>query len=309
MSLNNLIGEDIKLMRARYNEALELQGVPCLYMYPSLNGTNEQSESVIDQYSLPIETQIFFEGSPKVKTFKRFGWVVENDRDLPFLIHCSFDLPHVQRDSIFKIAGQYTELPERVFKVTEISYDIQAPDHIVCQVVPVYDKQAVGRTKGEISRTFNKSSHFLKQDVDYRGKTFTSSDKYRRKGQVIDSIYYGNLIGVNNGASMLSLKGQDIQLTRGDSAYFNLQITQNGGTNYKRQKGDKLVFTIKRSYNSEFSYLEKEIPNLALIIDPKDTESLDYGNYWYDIELTTSDGAVYTVVGPARFIVREEVTF
>lgn len=296
-------------MRARYNEALELQGVPCIYMYPNLNGTNEQSESVIDQYSLPIETQIFFEGSPKVKTFKRFGWVVENDRDLPFLIHCSFDLPHVQRDSIFKIAGQYTELPERIFKVTEISYDIQAPDHIVCQVVPVYDKQAVGRTKGEISRTFNKSSHFLKQDVDYRGKAFTSSDKYRRKGQVIDRIYYGNLIGVNNGASMLSLKGQDIQLTRGDSAYFNLQITQNGGTNYKRQKGDKLVFTIKRSYNSEFSYVEKEIPNLALIIDPKDTESLDYGNYWYDIELTTSDGAVYTVVGPARFIVREEVTF
>lgn len=307
--LNNLIGDDIKLMRARYNEALELQGVQCTYMYPTLNSTNAQTESVVDQYSLPIETQIFFEGSPKVRTFKRFGWVVENDRDLPFLIHCSFDLPHVQRDSIFKIAGQYTELPERIFKVTEISYDIQAPDHIVCQVIPVYDKQVVGRTKKEVSQTFNTSSHFLKENVDYRGQYITTSEKSRHSGKIVDKEFWANLVGVNNGASMLSLKGQDIQLTRGDSAYFNIEITQNGGTNYKRQDGDKLIFTIKRSYNSDFSYVQKEIPKLALVINPSDTENLDYGTYWYDIELTTSDNSVYTVVGPARFILREEVTF
>ena len=76
--VNNLIGEDVKLMRARYNEALQLRGVPCVYMYPTLPTTNAQGESVVDQYSLPIDTSIFFEGSPKIKTFKRFGWVVEN---------------------------------------------------------------------------------------------------------------------------------------------------------------------------------------------------------------------------------------
>ena len=167
--MNNLIGEDIKLMRARYDEALQLQGIPCIYQYPAFADTNKQGETVVDSYSDEITTHVFFDGSPKVKTFKRYGWVVENDKELPFLLHCSFNLPHMQRDSIFRIKGQYTELPDRIFKVTEITYDLQAPDHLVCQVVPVYDKNIVGRTPVEVKQTFNKSNHFLNRNVDYRG--------------------------------------------------------------------------------------------------------------------------------------------
>ena len=96
MGLNNLIGPDIKLMRKRYNEALQLQGIPALYQFPNLPDTNAQGEPMIDSYSEPMSTNIFFEGTPKVKTFKRLGWVVENDQELPFLVHCRFDLPHVQ---------------------------------------------------------------------------------------------------------------------------------------------------------------------------------------------------------------------
>lgn len=172
----NLIQSDIKLWRKRYDEALEMQGIPCVYQYPNLPDTNTQSESVIDSYSDYIETHIFFDGSPKVKTFKRFGWVVEDNSDLPFLIHCSFNLPHVQKDSIFRIAGHYTELPERIFKVTEISYDLQAPDHLVCQVIPVYENQIVGRTDKEVAATFNTSRHFLQPEVDYRGDHYKPED-------------------------------------------------------------------------------------------------------------------------------------
>lgn len=305
--ITNLIGEDVKLMRKRYDEALQLRGVPCIYMYPTLADTNQQGEAVIDQYSLPIDTSIFFEGSPKVKTFKRFGWVVENNSELPFLIHCSFHLPHVQKDALFKIAGQYTELPERVFRVTEISYDIQAPDHIVCQVVPVYEKQTVGRTQTEVSQTFNKSEHFIKNPVDYRGDYITTSTKHRRKGSPKD--FLKNAVGIVRGNNMLNVSGSDIQLTRGDNGYFNIEIRLEDGSTYQRQDGDKLIFTVKRSYNSDFEYIEKEIEGLALILTPQDTNELDYGTYWYDIELTTADNATYTVVGPARFIMREEVTF
>jgi len=158
-------------MRDRYDEALKLQGIPCTYQFPNLPGTNSQGEAVIDSYSEPIETHIFFEGSPKVKTFKRLGWVVENSQDLPFLVHCSFNLPHVQRDSVFRIAGQYAELPDRIFKVTEITYDIQAPDHLICQIMPAYGgvEHIVGRTEVEVKQTFNGSNHFLRSDVDYRG--------------------------------------------------------------------------------------------------------------------------------------------
>lgn len=174
--VNNLIGEDIKLMRSRYDEALQLQGIPCKYQYPILADTNVHGESVIDTLSPVIDTHIFFDGNPKVKTFKRYGWVVENDKDLPFLIHCSFNLLNVQRDSIFKIGGMYSELPDRVFKVTEITYDLQCPDHLIVQVVPVYDKNIVGRTRKEVAQTYNKSNKFLKSETDYRGNHYRGSD-------------------------------------------------------------------------------------------------------------------------------------
>lgn len=177
MKLNNLIGPDIKLMRQRYDEALQLQGIPVTYQYPNIPESNVQSEAMIDSYSEPIDTNIFFEGNPKVKTFKRYGWVVENDQNLPFLLHCSFNLPHVQKDSIFRIAGQYAEIPDRIFRVTEITYDIQTPDHLICQVIPSYDDNIVGRTPVEVKKTFNTSNHFLKQEVDYRGNYYTTKEE------------------------------------------------------------------------------------------------------------------------------------
>ncbi len=173
--MSHLIQRDIILMRKRYDEALSMQGIEVMYQFPNLASSNHQGEPVIDSYSPEQKTFIFFEGNPKVKTFKRYGWVVENDKELPFLVHCSFNLPNVQKDSIFKIGGQYAEIPSRTFRVTEISYDLQAPDHIVCQVIPVYDEQYVGRTDGETKSTFSSSHHFLNSYEDYRGNVYTTN--------------------------------------------------------------------------------------------------------------------------------------
>lgn len=173
---NHLIGLDITLMRKRYNEALSMQGIPCKYQFPNIAKANEQGEPEIDSYSEPMDAFIFFDGNPKVKTFKRYGWVVDDDKDLPFLIHCSWDLPKVQKDSIFSMSGLYSELTERKFRVTEITYDMVAADHLVCQVVPIANGQSiVGRTRKEIAQTFNKSSHFIKESTDYRGKYYDDS--------------------------------------------------------------------------------------------------------------------------------------
>lgn len=166
-----IIGDDIKLMRDRYDEALQMQGISCKYQYPIFPDQNAEGEAVIDGYSDYIDTDIFFDSAPKIKTFRRYGWVVANDADLPFLLHCSWNLPHVQRDSIFRLSGQYTGVPDKVFRVTEITYDAQAPDHIVCQVIPVYAEiDIVGRTNKEVSTQFNRSNYFLSQPVDYRGQ-------------------------------------------------------------------------------------------------------------------------------------------
>lgn len=165
-----IIGDDIKLMRDRYDEALVQQGIECMYQFPYMAQSNRQGEPLVEAYSELLPTNIFFDGNPKIKTLKRYGWVVENDSNLPFLIHCSWNLPHVQKDAIFRIAGQYTEVPDRIFRVTELTYDIQCPDHLICQVVPVYDKKIVGRTSEEVNRQFNKSNYFINQPVDYRGQ-------------------------------------------------------------------------------------------------------------------------------------------
>lgn len=181
--MNNLIGPDIKLMRDRYDEALNLQGIPVKYQYPNMAKSNNQGEPEIDSYSEYVDTFIFFDSNPQVKTFKRFGWVVENNEDLPFLIHCSFKLPQVQKDSLFTLgSGHYSELPDRVFRVTEITYDLQAPDHIVCKVIPSYQDQHVGRTAKETEKLYSKSNHFLKQDVDYRGN-------YHRTKEDADDLF------------------------------------------------------------------------------------------------------------------------
>ena len=170
----NLIGEDITILREYYDEALEMQGIPCKYQYPLLATSNEQGEAVIDSYSEMINTHIFFDGNPKVKTYKKLGWVVENDKELPFLIRCSYHLANVQKDSLFHFSGQHNDMKDRTFRVTEMTMDLQCPDHIICQVVPVYDKkQTVGRTKKEVANATKTSNRFFKTPTDYRGDYIT----------------------------------------------------------------------------------------------------------------------------------------
>ena len=173
----HIVGSDIEIMRKYYDEALQMRGVPCKYQFPLMAGSNVQGETVVDSLSDIINTHIFFDGSPKMKTFKRYGWVVENDKELPFLIHCSFNLPSLQKDCIFALAGHYTGVPDRKFRVTELTCDLEAPDHMICQVVPVYGDNAVGRTEKEVEKTFNRSNHFLKSNTDYRGEYHKTAEE------------------------------------------------------------------------------------------------------------------------------------
>ena len=174
--MGSLIGSDIEFLRDAYDEALELQGIPCVYQFPLMADASAQGEPVIDSYSDERDTHILFDGNPKLKTYKRLGWVVEGDKDLPFLIHCSYHLKDLREDCIVTIAGYYAGLPARKFRVTELTCDLMCPDHMVAQVVPVYDTQVVGRTKAEIAQTFNSSHHFIKTCDDYRGHYHVTQD-------------------------------------------------------------------------------------------------------------------------------------
>ena len=96
-----------------------------------------------------------------------------------------------------------------------------------------------------------------------------------------------------------------IYLTRGDTLRASLGIKQNG-EDYTPQPGDSIRFALKRSDmkhdKSEFldakPLILKEIPTdtMVLQLEPKDTKSLKFGTYVYDIQITMENGLVDTFI-------------
>ena len=117
--------------------------------------------------------------------------------------------------------------------------------------------------------------------------------------------------------------GNDFYLTRGDTAPmpFTLTSKSDNKVRYIPEAGtDALVFTVKKTTNDKTAIITKSLAagditfdnarNGTINILPADTASLDYGIYYYDLQLTTPDAAgVQTVITPSIFKVCEEVTF
>ena len=97
---------------------------------------------------------------------------------------------------------------------------------------------------------------------------------------------------------MLKVVNNGISLTRGDTATFRLQIKNQDGTDYEITPDDQVLFTVKRSPNDEEVVIQKAAAN-----------NLEYGTYYYDVELRRPDGFVATVIPPHMLKLTEEVTF
>lgn len=104
-------------------------------------------------------------------------------------------------------------------------------------------------------------------------------------------------------------KSGEIELTRGDSATLNVNITDDAGQPYTIRESDTLTFSMKKTVKDPKPCVQKIVTGYNKIhIEPKDTASLEFGGYFYDIELLTAEGDVYTVVEKTAFKIREEVT-
>ena len=104
------------------------------------------------------------------------------------------------------------------------------------------------------------------------------------------------------------VSGTNLTMTRGDSEC--LEVTISG---YELQPGDKLEMTV-RPYVGGKILLHKEITEFeGNIVDipiwPEDTQSLSFGVYVYDLQLTFAGGAVKTIVKPSRFTIAQEVAY
>lgn len=101
----------------------------------------------------------------------------------------------------------------------------------------------------------------------------------------------------------------NIELTRGDTAYIDLELTDGNGKEYVPEQGEELIFTVKSNPRFCEALLQKPLEGLRLKLDSADTECLSFGNYWYDIQLTMIDGGVHTVVGPAKIKLCKDITW
>ena len=104
---------------------------------------------------------------------------------------------------------------------------------------------------------------------------------------------------------------KNITIIRGDSAMFEIELLEDdgaGGTKpYEMKEGDKITFTVKKSAKTSEVLIQKFGPNIS--INTEDTSSLPYGAYKYDVQFTSADGYVDTVIPPKTFKITEEVTW
>lgn len=75
----------------------------------------------------------------------------------------------------------------------------------------------------------------------------------------------------------LKISGDEITLTRGDSAEIEINLT-NGDEPYVLEDGATLTFCLKKSANDKTPLVKKEIIDSVLVIDHTDTSELTFGS-------------------------------
>jgi hypothetical protein len=108
---------------------------------------------------------------------------------------------------------------------------------------------------------------------------------------------------------MLYVYGTTIKLTRGDSAFLTFPLEMEDTREaYELSAGDVLEFAIKRCIHDQAPAVSKRlVGDNTFSLQPADTADLPFGRYVYDVQLTTEDGQVYTVINRATIELMEEV--
>lgn len=111
---------------------------------------------------------------------------------------------------------------------------------------------------------------------------------------------------------MFEINGKNIRLTRGDTAVIHVDIVRklSDGTfeEYSVKDGDVLVLSARRACAPHPCLQIVAKGSAELMFKPAATAELAADEYIYDIQLTTSDKDVYTVVDDGRLTLTRGVT-
>lgn len=87
-----------------------------------------------------------------------------------------------------------------------------------------------------------------------------------------------------------------IILTRGDSLSLDINISDAEGSPFELAPEDKVTFTVKKYLSDDSYVIQKQGTHITL--DPYDTQRLDYGKYYYDVQVNLHTGERYTIISP-----------
>lgn len=107
---------------------------------------------------------------------------------------------------------------------------------------------------------------------------------------------------------IIDQKNRKIKLTRGDTATMLVQIFDIEGKEYEIKDSDVITFTLRKNSASEVSLTKVAIPSHHIIFESNDTSQLTPGLYKYDLQLTTVEGGVYTIIQDNYFELLPEIT-
>ena len=105
------------------------------------------------------------------------------------------------------------------------------------------------------------------------------------------------------------IKKNIISITKEDSLWTKLAITDADGNPYVPDPNDEIWFALKGSTNdSEQPLVLKRIDpeTLELRLNPEDT-AYGPGDFWYDIEMRLNNGFVDTIIPPTKFKITPQV--
>lgn len=103
---------------------------------------------------------------------------------------------------------------------------------------------------------------------------------------------------------MFKIKGDNIYHTRGDSGGFTIELKDENGEEISEYTA---VMSVKRKLRDDEYLFQALVRDGACNILPEDTRNLPFGDYFYDIQVTTKDGAVQTI-GPFEYHLMADVT-
>lgn len=103
-------------------------------------------------------------------------------------------------------------------------------------------------------------------------------------------------------------ENNNIYLTRGDTAIFDISLTDEEGNPYIMGVDEIIIFSLRKLYDKGLILIQKQSVTPSFSLDTVDTKNLTFGKYKYDIYLYNQvTYKLDTFLADKDFVIGEEV--